>query len=777
MSYGVSEYGTGSGQVHPGLPDDLERPETTERTYGDTPRDADLFKLGEKECAEELQRRWRVQDAHYQRWLTEWKVNARRLAGEVNVWAVKQQDTNAYQVYVPPGTSGVPVAVFNKAYRLCDRFGSVVFADDPKLEAESPPNDMKGAMRAQLATKVLRDIDSEGKLNDLAAAREAFTEWGAVTGAGYVHYFVDPHGGGRQPIKVDAGPAAQTYDDATRDPMTGQPWPELVPRFVREDGTLSDSAEEAAQQWQPALTRDVLGAQHVRFEPHTASGIWDAEGVIVAGFYPWEQVLRWFPKLAELPEETQERVTKARPQGHRDLLPWKAGVPQDSPSSAKRRERLVYVQWCYYLECPQYPDGFCGVVVGDHLAQRTTWVSTANGERERYDLPVTAYKQFPAADGNPHGWGLMHLLGPASEWRAELVGAIEDVLDRIRNRKTFIPTNSVLQGKQHLLQAMTYIPINEGGEPSYEEVPTDAIKPATELFGVATREMDDASTMQEMGQGMQVSNVNSGKQANAIQSAVAAGQSNIRQNTGAALVRAGRIKLQLLRGFATTPQLLRYADDAEDVREWMGSDLHGVTNIRLVPGSFSGLTPWQKAERAMMFGQAGMMPPDELAEAVQGAVGSTFGWQENPHARRARNQVSRWERAVRELDDAAKLAPPPMVEAPMPPPVPGQSPMMPQMMPGPDPQAAAIFAPRPVDMEPRVAAMRARIFGNAMSDTVYDSAPPAWRIALDQAYQQAVQSAQPPMPIDPNTGQPAQQGGGPAMSAPEPGEQPEQMVA
>jgi len=781
-----SEYGSGDGQVHPGLPDDLERPEGGAPLYGDEADPGDLFKLDDDACAKELLRRWMVQDQECQRRIIEYQVNARRLAGETNVWAVKQQDSAAWQVYTPPGSASVPVAVFNKSYRLCERFGAVVFADDPKIEAAPPPNDPKGADRAKLAGRVLEDIDSEGKLNDLSAAREAFTRWASVTGSGYVHYFVDPHAGGRQPITVQASPNAQTVDDATRDPMTGAPWPELTERYVMADGQLTDNVEEAALQWQPGLARDILGAQHVRFEPWSALDVWDAEGVHVAGYYPWAQVVRWFPELEDLPPEEQDRISALRPERTNVVLPWRDGRPKDSPSKAKRRERLTYVQWSYYLECSAYPDGFHGVVVGNHLARRTTWVAPEGG-RLRYDLPLTQYKQFLAPDGSPHGWGMMHLLGPASEWRAELVGAMEDVLDRMRNRKTFIPTNSVLQGKQWLLSAMEYIPINEGGEPKYEQVPSDSLKPSGELLNIATREMDDASTLQEAGQGMQVPSVTSGKQAQMIQSQVSAGQSTIRRNCANALVRAARIKLQLLRGITNAPQLVRYAADDSDLEEsWTSSDLRGVTNLRLVPGSFSGLTPMQKAERAMMFGQAGMMPPDELAEAVQSAIGSTFGWEENPHARRARGQVAKWERAVKALTPEQKAAPAPTQPQPQ-----QQPPLIapdgvtqiavPPVMvpvPVPDPAAAALFQPRPVDSEPRVAAMRARIFGNAMVGEGYDLAPQGWRLALDQAYQQAVMAAQPPMPAPmPQQGQPPQGGGGPAMAAEEQGEQPQSANA
>lgn len=773
----MSEYGTGPGQVHPGMPDDLERPETTEPVYGDTPREADLFTMTPKACAQELVRRWQVQDRQYGRRMVEWKVNQRRLCGDVNVWAVKEQDINSWRVYTPPGASAQPVAVFNKANRLCDRFTSNVWADAPKLEAEVPPNDAHGAAKARLATNILRDIDSEGRLNDLDAAREAFGRWGAVTGSGYVHYFVDPHAGGRQPMKIDAGPQAQTVDDATHDPMTGAPWPELAKRFVMPDGMLADEPAQAATRWEPGLTRDVLGAHHVRFEPQTALNLWDAEGVHVAGYYPWEQVLRWFPELVNTPPEEAERLSKVRPPKTHDLLPWEEGRPVDTPSDAKQRERMTYVQWTYYLQCPAYADGFAGVVVGDTMARKPqTWI-TEDGQP--YDLPLTQYQQFGAPDGNPHGWGMMHLLGPSSEWRAELVGAMEDVLDRVRNRKTFIPTNSTLQGKHHLMQALSYIPINEGGEPKYEDVPTDALKPAADLFNIVTREMDDQSTMQEAGQGLQTSNVNSGRQAMAIQSQVSAGQSTVRQRCASALVRAGRIKLQLLKGITTTPQLVKWGGEGTDAieDEWQAMDLKGITSVRLVPGSFEGLTSLQKADRAMMYGQAGLMPPDELTEVVQNAIGSTFGWKESPHMRHVRQQVAKWERAVRDLPPEAKLEPPPMQPVPVPPVPDPMTGMLieqpPQMQPMAAPEAAAIFAPLLVDSEPRVAMLRVKVLGNAMVGDVYADAPPGWRLALDQAYQAAVMAAQPPAPMPGHPGQPPQDGGAEGQGAEEPERQAE----
>jgi len=759
------------GGIAPGIPDEIDRPESTEapeqgasRVYGDPAEPGDLLTLKPKEAAKALVRMWTTQREKYARHEVEWEVNEKRRGGDCNVWATKTQDQQSWQVYKPPGSADVPPAVFNKSDRLCQRLCSQVYADPPVLKATPESGSSEDRDAADLSTRVLRDVDAESTLNDLEAHRAAF-DVASSFGSGYIRYFADPKGGGRHPVTVEAGQGATTAEDATRDPMTGQPRPgPFVRRFVAPDGALTDDTKAAALRWHPKLCREVLPANHVRFWPETADDLWDAEIVLVAKYHTWGTLKGWYPELAETPPEVVERLTRSeRPERTERLLPQLNGKPKD-PKPERVDDRLVFTLLAYATECPSYPDGLEMLVLGESVVVfRRGWVMDGPNGREPMDIPLTQIKQFRGPRGNPHGIGLMHLLGPASEWRASLAGAMQDILDRILNRKVYVPTNSILQGKQAHLQYMTHIPINPGGEPKYEDVPTDALEPAGDLFAIATREMDDASSLQEAGQGLQDKSVQSGKHAATIISQVQAGLSDIRQNAARASERAGRVKLQLVRRYYTVPALLRYTgEDGEfKVRAWRGADLRSTKDVSLVPGSLSMLSPMQKAERAMMYGQAGLIPPDDLREMVLTSTGSEIGWQDNPHVLRVRQQVAKWEGGPGE-DGVAEPVPlggyapavmaDPMTGAPVPipgaPPVP-QGPMV-------DPRAMAIFDPRPVDAQPDVAVLRVRELGRAMAGHKYGQFPAEWRAALDMAYQAAVQAVtpQPAVPADPQNAAP-----------------------
>src|SRR5205823_8897993 len=73
---------------------------------------------------------------------------------------------------------------------------------------------------------------------------------------------------------------------------------------------------------------------------------------------------------------------------------------------------------------------------------------------------------------DPYGKGLMRLLGPGNEVRSAQIGALLEHLDRFNNRKVFYPITSALQPKAMQAATGTYIPINPGGQPTVEDLPT-----------------------------------------------------------------------------------------------------------------------------------------------------------------------------------------------------------------------------------------------------------------------------------------------------------------
>lgn len=749
----------------------------TARTYGDPVKTPDLLTMAELQAARALVKRWESQDSGYSRLWADWSVNERRRAGESNIWVAKGQDQNTWEVYKPPGASKVPPAVFNKADRLCSRVTSQVYADQAVMEAtpgETGSSDAKD--KADLATRILVDTDSEGKLNDFEAHRTAF-DLGHSFGSAYLVYDVDPRAGGRSSIQVEAGLAAQHIDEATHrtvpglaDPITGQPgpptrveWPELIARYVREDGTLTDNPAEAALRWMPQLTNQVLAAPHVRFWPPEVTRFQDADMILVADFVSWSFVARRYPEL-DLSDEEKGKLSSERPRRLSTdakgnlLLPRINGKPRES-SGADLDAKLVFRLRAWSKECANYPDGLELCILGtSRVVSRGPWMRTPDAAdeehkdaREPLDIPVVQVLTLHGERGNPHGLGLMSILGLASEWRTEIVGAIEDLLDQIINRKTFVPINSTYSGKEAALSYLKYIPINPGGQPFAEEIPVDALQPTTLLFQTATSEMDDASSLQQAGQGLETSDAQSGVAKRNVLGQVMAGLSDVRQHALQAFERAGRIKLQLIRAKYRVPQVLKYTGEAGDykVKKWMGTDLVGVSDVRVQPGSFTMMSPMQKANQVMQYAAIpGLIPQEDLKELLFSHVSADIGWRDNPHYLRIRKAIAAW------LD-----GPP---DDGQPPPQIGSKMLGPAML-QPDPRAAQLFAPRLVDYQPDVASMWLRELGRAMVDPKYEQFPAPWTMALDQAYQMRAEvlSPRPQVAVASPTGQSPQNSGAP----------------
>lgn len=673
-----------------------------------------------------LKRWWEAQDQRTQRMLVAGEVYERQRMGEQNLWIDKTKDQARWQVYVPPGVSQVPVASFNMADRLCTRLAAQVFADPPIPEAEPERSTPEAQAAAEFATRVLLDLQSEGNLNDLDKHRSAF-DYASSWGSGYIHYLVDPTGGGLVPMDIQCHPLAQTADQALTNPYTGaaaRPT-ELVTRYVRADGTLTDAVGEAQQRWLPGLDAEVLPAKHVRLLPASAPDLWGARGVMVATYETLREVEHEFPQ--PLDEEAVQALVGERPPAFKALLPKLPNGRVAEPKGEDSRDRLVLVLRCYWEQCRQYPQGAKVVTIGPKLAVRDPWVATRpDGKQEALDLPLTQHKQFDDPT-NPHGRPVMHFLSGANEARLQILGVMEEVLDRIARRKTFVPMHSTYQPKDAQLPFGSVIPIQPGMEPRYEEVPS-LDQSVIGFFDRVTAEMQDAVGLQASGQNLMVPSITSGRQALAVISQVHAGLSQIRQNAERAYIRACRLQLQLVRAFFTAPQRLRWMGEDGEYKEqaWMGSDLGGTRDVRIAQGSMTMLSPMQKVEMVFGWAQHGGVPPDMVQDLLRSKASATILLQDEPHLMRVRRQITLW-----------REGPPPDWDGTVPP----------------------DFVPVPADTLPVVAQMRIKEVAAVMATRHYLAADPAWRGVWDQLFAQATQVLAPPPPPTPS---------GPTPAAPEP---------
>lgn len=736
--------------------------------YGDAAPEGLLRTLQGAELATHVYHVWAAQNIQWRRRLLEYRVNERRRNGESGVYLVKNQNLGSFEMYTPPGNRP-PVPVYNKADRLCQRLTSNLLADDFEPLVE-PAQDSDTAKDASGTTqRALDDLNQEGNLN-LSELMRGAVDAAHTGGSGYLHLYLDPYAGGRHPVQVDASPSATHVDHATRDPGSGLPWPDAaapVVRYVQPDGTLTDGAAGAALQWRPRLDGDVLHARHVRFTPWDSRDVWDADGVLIAEYLPWGQVVRRYPSLAGSPDDAVRALAAHRPAHWTDYLPLRDGRPYDpgQPPDTPISDYLVPVLRVYATECGEYPDGARVVIVGrDTVAVQETWVGTSAGQRFRLDLPVVQVR-LGRRRGDAHGQATMDMLGDSSESRAGLMGMYFDFMDRIGNRKVFVPTNSPLSHKDMVLDAMTYIPITPGGEPKYEELPA-LPRELADLFGSLTTEMDDAVGLQETAQGVESGSAVSGRAKLAVISQVNKSMSDIRKNIHQAHVRAWRIELQLMRAGYTKPQQLEWVGDdgAYQLTRWQGSDLVGRRDVTVRPGTGTGMAPMEKIQQALMLQQSGVLQLPEVLDVIGADLGSAVGVRDNPHLHRIKRQLAAWAKGPpagsASLGPQPQMSPPghgPMGEPLPPQPVPGPD-GQPVMMQPPHPAAVALLAPLPVDAQPDVAVIRLREIGHVMAGVGYQRLPPDWQAALNQAYDAAKQTLAPPPPPAPAPGPPGPPG-------------------
>lgn len=748
---------------------DTEEPNKPDQTYGDPITTGHLLDEGTKDAdvCKYLHDEWDAQKDRYARRICEDEVNRRRRSGEGNLWVEKATDNRAlYKVYESHGKRFNQFA--QKAGRLCLRAVAVLHPDPPEPEAIPQTGEASDRDAAEFTTRVLKDVGGESCLNDLEAHKQAF-DLASNGGSGYIWYYTDPFGGGRQPIEVDAHPDAPHVDQALMDPMTGMPHNgPTVSKFVGPDGSLSDQKGQAAKRWVPKLARNVVHFAKVRLLPANATDLWDANGLLYADYHPWATLKGWFPSLAELGPEIRDKAIKYRLPGADFLLP-KKGTKKHDPAPKPGHEddglALLMIKWC--VEGPDYPDGAYIVTIGeDQVAHRGTWnLENEDGTTERRDIPFTQVQQFRGDQDNPTGWGFMDFLGPSNENRDEIYAGVLDMLDKLLNPKILLPLGSTLQPQDFESPFNTTLRFQPGYKPEQMEgpkIPAEAFKMLDEI----KLDMNDATGMgQASAEGMEAPNVNSGRHALAIQSAQQASLSDINQNINRAFVRGWRIQCQAIKADYDVPQLVTFIDKDGDYKaqRWLGSDLGSTRDVQILRGTGTLFHPAQKTQYLTEYAQLAQVPPEEIQELLATGYNPYTSLQDDPHLLRVRRQIAMWEKGP----PPGWVPPPP----PAPPPVMGVDPMSGQPILGPQappPPYDPIFGVdiRLVDAVPVAASKRIRELGKAMASTKYGEQPPEWKAALDQEFSRAQQAlAPPPQPMPVSDG-PKPKGGVPGGPPP-----------
>lgn len=697
-------------------------------------RTGPLLRKKGRDAARYNLRLWEDQRDLYTLDMAQWDVNDLRRKGVPNVQLRKEEGRSAWRAWYPPGSSRGGADGMNKAATLCRRTISVLFADPPVADPVPASGSAEDQGATEFAANALQELQGETALNTVTKARRAMDR-ACTSGVQYTHTLVDPYGS-LEPVRIEAHPLAETVDDATLDPTTGIDGlgPFLL-RFVRPDGTLTDTESEAAREWHPTLRKDILHPRNVRLHPHTAEDLWEAEGATIAIMTPWRDVKRMFRQARDLKDETIAAITSFRPQHAPELLDRGKGK-KILDETQRVDDHLVLVVTTYYKSCADYPDGCHVTTIADQLCVvQETLVDESDGARRVRDIPLSAYMQFDDGQSGPTRSGLMEFLGPGNDTRQTMLGLILDSLEAAQRRKIFLPTSSVINPRDLQLPSKTVLPINPGGQPHYEELPKMP-EGAFDLVHVLSQELDSDSGLQQAGQGLESPSVTSGEQAKTILAQVHAGLSDLRANAVRGYLRDCRIELQLARAYFDKPRRIEWEgeDGRHNERWWSGADLASTQDVRLKTGSMTMLDPVVKADLAVQYGQMGFLDPDELQQILASNMGGTLGIRDNPFRKRIKRQIADWLEGPPEgWQPAVIQAVDPTTGAPVA-----------QFDPLQDPTLQAIWRSVPADQLPRAAQLRLGELARLQCTERYAAANEYWRAGVDAEFllaQMAVQAA------------------------------------
>lgn len=715
----------------------------------------ELRSLEDAAVVKRVRELWESTDEFVRRKRAQWLANAARRRNMFGVRVVerKEADRHEFELKLPLGASALPPTM-NKAARLCRRLKATIMADPPVPDVTPERDDPAARAAAQFTARLLQTQGAASGYNDLATARRAI-DLACTFDSGFRHWWVDPTGGGPEPLDILASPSATTIDDATEQVLQvpqldelgqpvldefGQPllqeqripWGgELVRRYVAQDGrTLTDDPALARVRWRPQVRCDVHTGNNVRMYPATCTGIETATMAQVGELLPWAAIEKRWPAAAKLDEKQLLPALQDRPQSSDYLLHQDIEDNRTAklPGSGRLNPACMgFVVTTYVPVCPEYPRGAKVVTLGKTvLLERGDWCDETRGYVRTLPIPVDQFKQFEEGRDDMYGVGLMTLLGSGNEARAQMLGYFFEHLERFSRRKVFYPLNSPIRPDEMGWATMgDYIPMAPGqGAPQTEDVPSFP-QSAVEFEARISDEMDSESGLEAVAQGQNPTGVKSGLHAQQLIEQVYLGLSDIRQSTHEGVVRGWLISANLHRTFFTVPMTTRFVgvDNADREKEWRGADLDGFEDVRIQPGSGTMLTPSAKMAIAESAAQQGALSAQELRVIWRGAVGGTLGVQDEPHYARVRRQLARYAEGPTAEDDATIAA-----------------------------EAQTLWAPILADTLPAVAAMRLDELSRAMATAGWGQHPPAWVAAFNAEWQRMADAQQPQAPPAPQEG-------------------------
>lgn len=561
----------------------------------------------------------------------------------------------------------------NKADDLCNKIEDTLMADPPKPDPSRHVNDESVREAAELAGKVLLEDGGEAGTNDNETYRWALNN-AFSRSASFLHYRVDPSGGGYQPLQVLAHPAAQ--DPAN--PMIGlvpqppdamgQPTPPIpefatnpILRYVSADNQFVEDASQADKVWLPKTVIERLRREQVRCFPYNAPAE-QADAVILIRWMTLADAVKQWPKTVGPMTDTQLNAlagwrpamaeTMTIPYAFLGLSgggsgPSPAQVGSLSPLMTKR----MYSYRIYVKKCPEYPEGFWADVSGatgfpvldSGTMDYTVTVPTQGKVTRCKQIPVVQIRpQMDVSGGDPMGWPVISRFAGGSEAQSTLYAAFADLCDNMLHPHVFIRGTTAVDEDDWADRTTPILLSPTDQEPNYEQFPS--FPPVMEFLDRNNTAMDTASGLTATAQGLDSSNSVSGvaKQLSVRQAQVS--MSGFQQNLHAGMTRGWNIKCELIQAEFSIPQLVGYSGEAEssEPQWWTGVDFAGIDTIGIQPGTGTMMTPEGKAQYVAFLQQQKWLDQDQASDVALPGIRADLGIPENPAVAWLERCVSAW---------------------------------------------------------------------------------------------------------------------------------------
>lgn len=688
---------------------------------------------------------WKQNERQHKRLAAKWKQNKYWRDGHRHVKVVEDTDRNEIRLVMPLGAASLPPVPNACNYKIRGAI-AVMLADPPRPECEPWDDTPQAREAAQFATRLLEMESGESGLNTDAVFASALdiagTYASSFTWVGY-----DPKGGGLQPKAVLAHPDATNIAEAETGPP-GAPPKSAVSRFEMPDGSLSKTSRGAVREWVPKLRPVNLNGNNVRLLPRNATGIDDANGVIIGTWHTLGQLKAMYPRVEAMTPDQQGELIAYRVEEWKRLLP--EGLEADDTTkhmegANPRDDALVLVFHVYFKSNAEYPYGaYCCFAGAKYRLEKRPWYATtpdAQGDEqdEMLDLPIAQFRWWADAQGgNPYGMAPAQALGPMDEMRATQYGAALEYLYRFSRPRPYLPMGTTVQPEDLAdLDKPIYVP--PGGKPEFPPIP-EFPQMGMQLVDRIDKEMDNELSLHDQARGMTAGSVRSAEQQKVIIEQSLAGTAVVRAAAEDYYERLHRIILQQTRAWIKTPQLMRYQGDggAFMVEEWTNARLGATRTVRVRRNTFTLMAPTARDGLIIEKMQAGLIPPEEGQRLYRENMAPGLAVREDPAVERIKRHLHLWRKGptpamLEQAQMAAANPAPPQVD-----------PMTGQPVPPPDPLAVAaeqLFAPLPVDDEQPIALKRHLELSRAVSDAETTGFPPGWIQGLVNVYLRNRQAA------------------------------------